>query len=85
MPTGVGTCRQFHTFLQNDAAETAAAAAGLPLPANTSSSSNKSLQARLGELQVWLRGNKPTWMQHMFAHVLIDADIAIQARVDYNR
>jgi len=39
----------------------------------------------LTDLQTFWRGNRPAWMQHMFSHVLIDADIAIQARVDYNR
>jgi hypothetical protein len=73
VPTGVGTVRQFHTFLQNDP------------PPSSSSSSSSSAPVSLQGLGVWLQGNKPTWMQHMFSHVLIDADIAIQARVDYNR
>lgn len=39
----------------------------------------------LAQLRGWLAAAKPTWMQHMFSHVLIDADIAIQACVDANR
>jgi hypothetical protein len=74
VPTGVGSCRQFHTFLQTGAAL-----------APCSSSNSKPKQSPLLALQMWMRSLKPTWMQHMFTHVLIDADIAIQARVDYNR
>lgn len=81
VPTGVGSCRQFHTFLQNDPAATAGGGA----PPVTSSSSSKSFKSMLTDLQTFWHGNRPTWMQHMLSHVLIDADIAIQARVDYNR
>lgn len=89
VPTGVSSCRQFHAFLQK-------APAAVPPPPPTSTAAGSSAQAAspsrvnplaawVAGLQVWLRGNKPTWMQHMFSHVLIDADLAIQSRVDLNR
>jgi hypothetical protein len=68
VPTGIGTTRQFHTFLQTDPDAPPAAGAGW-----------------LSRLKGWFAGNKPTWAQHMSAHVLLDADAAIQARVDTNR
>lgn len=79
VPTAVGRCRRFHTGLQTKSALQAAAAG---------SSSNTTLPLTLPNVRMWVKSKvnqlKPTWMQHMFSHVL-DADIAIQARVNYNR
>lgn len=82
VPTGVGSCRQFHTFLQTSSSAAAGAAPDRP---GDQQPSSKPQQSPLSQLQAWLRSKRPTWMPHMFSHVLIDADIAIQARVDYNR
>lgn len=76
VPTGFGTCRHYHTGVQTAAGLAAAAAA---------SSGSKSLQSRLSELKMWARSKQPKWVLHMFSHMVFDADIAIQARVDYNR
>jgi hypothetical protein len=105
VPTGVGSCRQLHAFLQKPQAAAAAAEIGaitsqqqqqqrqqqpsqVAKEAAAKSSGGgpiKSLGAWAAGVQVWLNGNKPAWMHHMFSHVLIDADLAIQSRVDYNR
>jgi hypothetical protein len=74
VPTGVGSCRQFQCFLQTGAA----------LAASSSNNSGPK-QSPLSALPVWISSLKPTWMHHMFSHMLMDADIAIQSRVDYNR
>lgn len=76
VPTGVGTCRHFHTGVQTAAGMAAAEAVGC---------GSKSLQTRLSELKMWANSKKPRWMLHMFSHMVFDADIAIQSRVDYNR
>ena len=103
MPTGVGSCRQFHAFLQKPPPAAAAAATATTIqqaqqqqqpPAQVAKEAAakssdggpiKALGAWVAGVQVWVNGNKPAWMHHMFSHVLIDADLAIQSRVDYNR
>ncbi|KAF6251516.1 hypothetical protein COO60DRAFT_608956 [Scenedesmus sp. NREL 46B-D3] len=86
VPTGVGTCRQFHAFLA--VPSTAAAAAKQEASGGSSSSSSRPAQPKptlIGRLQMLLRAVRPTWAWHMFSHLLVDADVAMQRCVDINR
>lgn len=128
VPTGVGTVRQFHTFISADKTlleqqqpqlllqqqskdheagnfgqsrssgqDSAPAAAG---SSTTSSSSNSTVgssakvsspSAKPPKLPLMLRlfllyqKLRPAWMHHLQGHLLVDADLAIQSRIDINR
>lgn len=71
VPTGPGTCRQIHAFGRSPAAASTAP----PRPAS----------GGLGRLRALLVSRRPAWMKHLESHVLLDADIATQRRVDANR
>jgi hypothetical protein len=79
VPTGVGTCRQYHAFLVPQAPAKQAA--------GNSSSSRRVLPKPMlmGRLQMLLRVMRPVWAWHMFSHMLVDADLAMQRCVDINR
>uniref|UniRef100_A0A383V820 Rieske domain-containing protein n=1 Tax=Tetradesmus obliquus TaxID=3088 RepID=A0A383V820_TETOB len=77
VPTGVGTTRQYHAFLTPQPAKrTASNSSGRPVvPPRTLK----------GRLQALLRAVRPVWAWHMFSHLLVDADLAMQRSVDINR
>lgn len=77
VPTGIGTTRQYHAFLTPQPAKrTASNSSGRPVvPPRTLK----------GQLQALLRAVRPVWAWHMFSHLLVDADLAMQRSVDINR
>ncbi len=108
IPTGVGTCRQMHTYFdvkfsrQSPAAAAAPSATQMPehqlmqprhqreqQPAAAPSTLAKAwqlLQRRF--FMLWLKlqaAMTPGWMHHHLSHTVVDADIAMQSRVDANR
>eukprot|EP00879_Flechtneria_rotunda_P006778 GHRR01007122.1.p1 GENE.GHRR01007122.1~~GHRR01007122.1.p1 ORF type:complete len:354 (+),score=130.62 GHRR01007122.1:1783-2844(+) len=132
VPTGIGTCRQFHTSLDpalrvmpppptsfnstnsssNDArhgaanaaaASTASSSSGNGASTVTSSNfvptsnsatapkSNSSSSRLAPKPGLWkslvtsITPLRPRWFLHLEAHLLIDADAAIQSKVDINR
>eukprot|EP00775_Hariotina_reticulata_P012888 gene12888-13014_t len=96
-PTGPGTCRQFHTFLQppqplTNHSSTASSSSGNHA-ANSSASKpddkGRRFSPNTASQSAWQaalrRLLRPTWRSHLASHVLLDADIVTQYGVDVNR
>lgn len=96
-PTGPGTCRQFHTFLQAPQPPTNHSSTASDSSGNHAANSSMSKADDKGQrfsrttapLSAWWAALRrlltPTWRSHLASHVLLDADIVTQYGVDVNR